>query len=622
MKVNLQTTKFNTATYLKRNTVPQKQNGNPINFSNRTELPSDYSAGRSLISFKGTIDIDSLEEKKKKIQEKRDDAQAKLNKANNWLSYFEKEKAENEAEEEIKKQGLSWYNWSKKSDIRDRYLNRYYEKNAEIQRIESKRFEYQEIIDACNLALAEKSDEITIGKIYNESNAAQNAINNMLNGEAGLNNRIAGYGTEKSKITRILIDPVQKSKNNPKVKVPSAIMLYGATGTGKTTFLEAVKDEAVDVRIDDMTEELNSSKLKRDFQRKLETARQKYLETYKDENGEEHQKRTRTLLLINEAEKILAMTPEYAKEHLDKALTDSDYALLESYKKDTNLNDNVNFFKRFLDHCSKVPGDKNDKDRGALTVFITTNYPHLIHPDLLTRDGKLTNIAINPANGANIEAVVKHYAKLNEEALEAAKNISDDTGIDMLSGLSEKAKEKLKEYRKNGRLDELQINAESIPYEKITMMCKPTDKMGAYSNDGYRKISEDTFLNYLENPETPYYTHLIKTLMRAKRDIDPVRFIEFKRIDRMLSPIELNEREELINLEKSEALDEKYKGRLEYIRLIEQSEIANLTAKQQLGQISEDEIKRLKEIEEYQRLDNLSFEEYCIERNGITDEDE
>ena len=57
-------------------------------------------------------------------------------------------------------------------------------------------------------------------------------------------------------------------------------------------------------------------------------------------------------------------------------------------------------------------------------------------------------------------------------------------------------------------------------------------------------------------------------------------------------------------------LDEKFKGRLDYIRMIEQSDKDNLLAKQQLGQMTDEDKTRLDEINENQRLDALSPEEY------------
>lgn len=617
MKVNIVNNKFNsTNRSYEPNLTFNKTSNRTI--ENPMKLSNFNSVGRSMVAFKGTIDVEALRNAKRELTRQRDEAQAKLDRAANYDQTRAYNRAKSSAENEIKSRGLGFFNPLKKKDIRNRWLNIYYEEKREIDRINQMKTALQSIVDTCNTALKSKDSEINLGEILNNTQEAQNAINNMLMGHGGLEDRIAGYGTEKSKVTRMLINPINNSKTDPNVKVPSAIMLYGATGTGKTTFLDAVAEQAGNIRVDNMTDETDSAKLVNDFNRKLQVARDKYLE---EVNGKP--KGTRTLLLINEAEKILAMTPEYAKEHLEYPLTESDIAQLETYNGYTELAKNVNFFKGFLDHCSQVPKDvKDDKERGALTVFITTNYPHLIHPDLLTRDGKLPYIALYPASGSNIEAVLKHYTRLNSEALEAVKTLKDDKSIDLLSGISQEAKEILKQYKKEGKLGELSININSIPYDKISAFYKPSKAQGAFSNDRYRKISEDAFVKYLENPDRPYNTHFLNVLMREKRDIGPKRYAEFQKIYRIMEPMDVGEREEMIKQEKFGTLDEKYEGRLGYARMMENSEKETILAKKQLGQMTKEDEERLAQIERYQYLDGLSFEEYTDEMNKVNNKDE
>ena len=609
MKVTFET--INTKPQITNKKTSIKNTNQVQQNQNQTSLPSFHTPGMSLVSFKGEdIDIEKLEKTKKELTDQKKAAEAQLKKADNWDYTREHNRASANAEAEISRNNLSWYNWSKKSRIRDKWMNDFYSRNNEIRDNNNRRKDLENIIKTCDTALKDSDNQIAIGIRLNNLNEAQRAVNKMYNAKGGLQERIAGYGAEKSKIERMFVMPLAKSLENPDVKIPSAILLHGATGTGKTTFLDAIAEQSAGyVVVDDMTEEKDSEVLVKDFYNKLRVARRRFLgkDDVKSPYG------TRTILLINEAEKILAMTPEYAEENLDYSLDESDKKLLRKYDEDTNLVDNVNFFKGFLDHCSQAPADENDIQRGGLTVFITTNYPHLIHPDLLTRDGKLPYIAINPAEDSNIEAVVKHYAKLNSEALKGAKSVENIEHIDTLIGLTDKAKATLKEYKKNGNLDKLYINYDAIPYDKIAAMFKPTKQLGAYSNDRYRKVSEDAFQNYLENPETPYYTHFLKVLMREKRDIGPKRYNKFNEIYKLLAPLEIGEREELIRLEKMNALDEKYKARLEYIRMLEESDKENLLAKQKLGQINDKELERLKEIEEYQRLDNMTFEEYMLQ---------
>lgn len=621
MKVNSLTTKF-----VSTATTKSEQNSHKSQVKTQEKnwhLPMVDTVGRSMVSFgvknkKKEIDVEKFKSGRDSALRKKAKAQAKLKEIETFNYEKERRAALAAAQAEIKAKGLGIFNIFAKQDIRNKHLNAFYEKAREIERLKKAKPEIKDMLDTCNETLERTGEEIRLGEIVNVTQKAQDAINVMLNGTGGLNERIAGYGVEKDKVTRMLVEPIQLSKKDETVKVPPAIMLYGATGVGKTAFLDAIVEQIGDVVVDNMTESRYSEVIDKDFQMKLRNARDRYLKKVIDPvtgiEGEPQKKRT--LLVINEAEKMLAMTPEYAQSHLEYDLTASDYALLKAHAKNTELDKNVNLFKAYFDHCSQAPVSADDVEKGALTVFITTNYPHLIHPDLLTRDGKLLQLALYPAYGSNIEAVLKHYTTLNSNALEALKKIHDDSGYDMLAGLSRKSKETLKQYRAEGKLDKLKIDVDEMPYEKIAVMFKPTQKLGAFSNDRYRKVSEEAFINYLENPEIPYKVQFSKVLMREKRDIGPKRYAEFQKIYKLLEPTEVSEREELIRLEKMDALDEEAKMRLGFIRTRENAEKSNLQEKMKQEPLTKAEEKRLKEIEENQRKDKLSEEDYLTELGG------
>lgn len=71
---------------------------------------------------------------------------------------------------------------------------------------------------------------------------------------------------------------------------------------------------------------------------------------------------------------------------------------------------NIQYLKSLLDRISEVP-DMQNNTKSASTLFITTNYPHLIDQDLMKRKGKFMPIAVRPAADANLLAVIQHYFK-------------------------------------------------------------------------------------------------------------------------------------------------------------------------------------------------------------------
>jgi hypothetical protein len=583
----------------------------PLNYS-PIKLQNYNQVDKSLVSFKSKganeIDINKMEENKKELEKIKNDAQAKLNKADSFEWWKERNKAEENAESEIQRKDLSWYNPFQKKAIKEKWMNDYYRRSNEVDSIKSRRNEYEQIIKTCSISLEDSDNKIEVAKKLKNAKVAQDALISMLKAEGGLNSRIAGYSLERDQIERMFVEPLAKSKDNPNVKIPPAILLHGATGTGKTTFLNGIAEQSKDyIRIIDMSNDTDAGTFIKDFRKELEKARLEYLR--ENEKGERNGKRT--ILLINEAERVLGMSPTYAKSMLDFAMDEEDIATLEKYNNKED--DTISLFKSMLDHCSEVPKDKDDKLRGALTVFITTNYPHLIHPDLISRDGKLPYIAINPARGVNIEEVVKHYARKASNVLDSIKSVSDIESIDGIAGISKPAKEKLKELKKAEKLDTLKIDYENIPYDKIAKVNNPNAKDGAYSNDRYRLISEKAFMRYLENPETSYQTHFAFTIAEEKRDIGPKRYNKFVKIYDMLAPLELGERDKMIKAELMGCLDDSARNRLEYIRVQEKLKRDELSKKEENNTITEEqkqELAQLRELEiEDEKIKSLSNED-------------
>ena len=358
-------------------------------------------------------------------------------------------------------------------------------------------------------------------------------IARTLKSDGGIEDRIAGYYAVKDKIIRDFVGPLMQSKTLDKgdlsiTPVPAAIVLYGATGVGKTEMLRAIEEQCSEVA---NVVHFDPSITIKNFQ----SATKQYLQRAIQEHGDTQK---RTILLIDEAEKYLCMTVDKAKKFVT-GLENDDFDILTKYGSDGK--DNVDYLKTVLDRVSELPAD-NDPTKCATTIFITTNYPHLIDQDLMRRKGKFTPIAVPPAKDDDLVAVLKHYFKLNSTTLELIKRIAkNDNFLEVLNGqinLSQKAKEVFIEKRNNGSLDTMCINAELTDWPNIDRFVKfanPSKKKGAYSNVEWKEIVNEAFAKYLENPSIPMYKHFFEVQEETYRDITPERFANFNTICSMVS---------------------------------------------------------------------------------------
>ena len=607
-----------------------------------TELSNFNSLGKSLVSFKSTSveakdkdnslnlkekTIEELEKLKEvyqanqeKIDKNKKAAQNNLNKIAAWDYHREYNLQKQNAEKEIDRKDLSrFWNPFKCNAIREKHYNEFNKRNKVIEDLKARKAVDEAIIAATPLnseqvqllleqidAMIAQKKELEKLRIRQEGiDGVQKTINAMFNKTGGLNDRIAGYNYEKDEITKMFIEPLAKSIDDPTVKVPAAVLLHGATGTGKTTFLNGIGEQSKGfAEVVDLSADIDAEDFPKEIKRQMEAARARYFE--KDENRES--KKTRTILLINEAERFLSMTPEEAKILYGDNIFDAmDFEYMENYGQSAEY---INEFKSLLDTCSESPKHPNDTQRGALTIFITSNYPHLIHPDLLSRDGKMPFLAINPARNENIEAVVNHYFKKANELVEKIKLMNDPNDIDCLIGINQKAKENIKKMLKDGTLQKLYIDYENIPYDKFAKEFNPSMQKGAFSNDTYRKIAEKSCNMYLEDPSHNYEYYFINNLDRedrakklpngtiipSGRDINPQRYKKFVSIYNMLAPAEYSEKDSLLRMERMNMLDKKAAKRLAYIRIKEASELRNLEEKEALNTLSEEEKSRLKSL--------------------------
>ena len=150
-------------------------------------------------------------------------------------------------------------------------------------------------------------------------------------------------------------------------------------------------------------------------------------------------------MLIDDAEKIFAINEQDAPL-LGITLDNMDRSMLEKYGNNYDL---ISEFKQFLDSISKKPiKDKNNgtdatDPRSATTVFITTNYPHLIHPDILSREGKATKISVGVPKNKDLVEVLSFYFKKMEETAQALRALKEQkkASVALISEFDSKAEE-------------------------------------------------------------------------------------------------------------------------------------------------------------------------------------
>jgi len=315
-------------------------------------------------------------------------------------------------------------------------------------------------------------------------------INDIIKGKGGLDERIAGYEEQKKAVTENILKPIMNEiDTRVEQKVPNAMLFYGATGTGKTTFTEALinniklqgKDgEKVKVHVETL-DIPNEKDFITDVRGKLNKAIERYNNSIStDETG------TRTIYVINEIDK-----------HLDKTKAATSDA----------VRNNIDYMKTILDECAKLPNPNNNRACGTTFLF-TTNYPTRIHDDLLRREGKIgLKIALNPAEKNDIAAILKFYTQ------KAAQIIQESYPA-------------------------LKIDTEAVPFEMLAEKLQPDLEKGAFSNDSLEHMimrsgagkSAGALQRYIDDPAKSFAGHLADVALTEVRDLQKDRFDEFVNI--------------------------------------------------------------------------------------------
>ncbi len=431
--------------------------------------------------------------------------------------------------------GLKWLSdGDEKYDIE---MEPYWKGSGRHWRIENNLEEIRSIINDHNISINAQRETLEALKREKASYMAElqsayleDVVNLTLNQRGGINQRIAGYDKVKMQIRQHFVTPLLDTKKNPTISLPNAVVLYGATGVGKTEMLRGIEHDCANVaNIVHFPMDTPIDGFMKKIKELLTEARQRYIKDTK-----------RTILLIDEAEKYMCMSSEKANR-LASSFEADDFDVLERYGKYDK--ENIDFLKSLLDRISEVPNPDNPKStQSATTLFITTNYPHLIDQDLMRRKGKFLPIAVKPAADEDLKAVIKHYFQQNSLLLERTKAAAqNDNFTEIINGqvrFSPKAKKLLIEKRNNGTLNNMSIDPELSDWpnlERFIQFMNPSDKRGAYSNVEIQFMIREAFERYIENPSKPMYKYFFEVKDETLRDITPLRYSKFKMIYKMVN---------------------------------------------------------------------------------------
>lgn len=200
--------------------------------------------------------------------------------------------------------------------------------------------------------------------------------------------RIAGYDTEKMVLDKYFISEIKKEQNGEKANVPNAVLFFGPTGNGKTTFAKAFANEtgcrlaAINISVD----KLSANDSKKNFYNKL---------FQKAQQSEEYFQKTgkRTIIFIDEITKVADKNSPILPE-LDE----------------------------FLKTCSK---------KYHCTVFCATNHPLDIGLD--TKSIFPFIISLDPPSLSNKAKIMQYYL---------SGCINDSVDFDMLAQYLEQTETK------------------------------------------------------------------------------------------------------------------------------------------------------------------------------------
>lgn len=375
-----------------------------------------------------------------------------------------------------------------------------------------------------------------------------------------LNKNVIGYDEEKDKIINILLGPFLESYRNSSVEVPASVLLYGPEKEIMETFSRNISymlDDLDNVKIIDFSD-LPEDQFMPVLLRGLKQAKE-----YNQKTGR------RSIFYLSNPEKFLSMTENQAKRLVKFPYNDEDINILRSGNKNI---DNVAYFKSLLDICSKSA----ECGGYGLTFLLSTNSPHLLHPDL--RKGKMDKIEIprlkDKKVGINLFYILYNYTN---NLINLLKDNPDNS--------------KIIEKIKNLELDKFDTEKGAL----FVQFCCENPELGALSYKDLSDIVYDTChkIMYEDNNE-PEMAIFAKELAYKKRTFSPKDVVRQNQISNIISN-KSNLYEQLKDKSDMGVLTLDEENLLKTMEQERKIDIATLEEKTNLNEFEKEYLRQLKE---------------------------
>ena len=354
-------------------------------------------------------------------------------------------------------------------------------------------------------SLISKTNYRIINNYYRPNTNYNNSDSISFTSENPLDEYWGGYNKEKNKLFDILISRINnKNKLPPSVliscpdKYMISCILEGIFKTADANFVEcSYKDNDLS---SNLISEIKKAK------------------NYYDNTGK------KTIIILNDAENIIGMTPAYAHKYSIIPLDKEDYSILEGQKQNIG---NINFFKSLLDNPNAVNKSTSKMQGNFVTILFTTSKPQYIHPDLLSREGKISTIIFSNPQKSNIKNTIKYEAEKARRLLNFVKY----GAIWNMQELEPKTRSKV--YRSKN-LYKLNLDIDKIPYEKIVKFAKYNKKNGAFSYEQYHQIAIKSLNDYIKHPKIPFSYYYLYNIMTTKRGVSIKEYSDYEGMKLML----------------------------------------------------------------------------------------